>query len=95
MDDRRFDALAKSLATPTTRRGALARLLGGASGFAVSARVTRETAAKKRARCKGGDKICNAQGSSEQCCSGLCCPPWVYIGQTKYACAPDDGGSSC
>ena len=70
MDDRRFDALARSLAAGGSRRAAL-RLLGGGL-LAALARfgLADEAAADDRdASCRGTCDQCTKDG---QCCSGRC-----------------------
>lgn len=98
MDDRQFDRLTHLLAGSETRRRTLSTLAGTTLGVALSRVGFTDTSAKrkkKKNRCLSSDNACQADGSGNPCCSGLCCPPWVYVGQTKYACAPADEVSGC
>jgi hypothetical protein len=71
MDDRRFDALARSLAAPHTRRRAVAALLGGGL-LALLGRggPDRDAARAAPNGCKVAGKVCK---TSDQCCRPLVC----------------------
>jgi len=66
MDENRFDALVRSLATTASRRRVLRRGALGALGAAVAGFATRDTAS---AACRGGGQPCRRD---RQCCSGTC-----------------------
>lgn len=94
MDDSRFDRLAKGVSAAVTRRTALLATTATLAGLA-----SHDGSAKGKKhpnkRCLNSDKFCAQNGSGKPCCSGLCCPPWVFVGQTKYACAPAGEVSGC
>lgn len=84
MDDSSFDALARMVATVTSRRSLLRRLAGGAVGaLALGATPTISEAAK--VHCRPAGYRCN---STEMCCEGLICG-------TDHTCRPGLGGSGC
>ena len=68
MDDSRFDAIARRLAAPCSRRGALRALLAGVGGIALS----RRTAAAPLRTCSGsnfecpGKQICGFDDATQQ-----------------------------
>ncbi len=68
MDQDRFDRIAKSLATPGSRRRVLGGLLGGALG-GLLARLGPEEAGATHAGCRHTGATCTRPG---QCCSGRC-----------------------
>jgi hypothetical protein len=68
MDERLFDALARSFATPRPRRSALRFLTGGALAGILGGRRLADVKAAK-GRCKRIGKPCKR---SRQCCSGIC-----------------------
>jgi hypothetical protein len=67
MDQERFDAITRTLASGISRRGVL-RTLGGVSAGGVLAVVGRGTAAAKGRPCKNGGTPCNS-GKHFQCCT--------------------------
>ncbi|HEU0116517.1 MAG TPA: hypothetical protein VFQ80_17635 [Thermomicrobiales bacterium] len=87
MDDRSFDAFAKSLVDRTTRRTAVKTLAAGAFGVSL-VRLQREDAAAKK-RCRNTGAVCSPV-SPNACCSGAltCCPPYIMGGETEPQCAP-------
>jgi hypothetical protein len=101
MDKATFDRLTHDLADRFTRRGTLATLAGGVVFASIGRLGLKDAAAKRRkrrrkpkAKCLASDVVCSEDGTGKPCCSGLCCPPWEYAGQTDYSCAPtiEDGG---
>ena len=88
MDDSRFDALARSLTSSTTRRSTLRLLAGGALAGALGLRGADEAGARCRrlgAKCARGDRCCGGArcaGRPRQCtctgdtkpCDGKCIP---------------------
>lgn len=78
MDPQRFDTLARTLATPGTRRGALAALLSGSLGLLGVPQAVRGR--KRRGRggvtiegpCGDGSGRDNRCRRAEQCCTGIC-----------------------
>jgi hypothetical protein len=93
MEDSRFDALTKAMATPTSRRQALkalgASVVGGILGLS---RIG--TALADKPLCRGNGSKCSL---GKQCCSGYCannvctCPPAPAC---NSAC-PCPSGSTC
>ena len=69
MDGDRFDALARSLATPRSRR-AVVRVVAGSAAGGLLALVGAGRAGADP--CKGTGKECK---KGIQCCSGSCAPP--------------------
>ena len=70
MDDRRFDDLARTLATgPASRRG-MFRLLGGGALAGLFAALRTEEAA---AACRLVDQTCSRTNPDKQCCDGAEC----------------------
>ena len=70
MDDRRFDDLARALATgPASRRGML-RLLGGGALAGLFAALRTEEAA---AACRLVGQSCSRKNPDKQCCAGARC----------------------
>ena len=94
MDDRRFDNLARGISTVATRRAALVATTATLLGVTRSGSLAKGKKHRNK-RCLNSDKFCAQDGSGKPCCSGLCCPPWVFVGQTKYACAPAGEVSGC
>ncbi len=97
MDALEFDTLVKTLGTGVTRRAALAAAAGaaGVGAWPPAPSAAAKGKKHKRQRCRKSDAFCAQDGSGKPCCSGLCCPPWVFADQTKYACAPAGEVSGC
>jgi hypothetical protein len=102
MDDKRFDALAKFVGEPTTRRSTVHSLIGGAFGVVLGLLGLAESEAKKnkgkdkgkkKKRCSGGRKCGkNCCGKSQFCCDDarkVCCPDGAEC------CNPGSGTGSC
>jgi hypothetical protein len=86
MDERRFDTLAKTIATGGTRRSFL-RSLAAVVGAVVAGGLRQDAA---MAACKPDSKQCNQH---HQCCSGYCNPATGACGQgveePRYGCKPN------
>jgi hypothetical protein len=99
MDDRRFDALVRTLTVESTRRRAMQVIGGAAAASLVRLGWEDIEASQKRKRNRRKRKRrCHRQGrgctTDEGCCSGLCCPPWIFGEEARSSCAPK-GDSSC
>lgn len=86
MDQIRFDALARSLAAPTTRRRAVGLALAGFLGIATSAR---EDAALV---CRAAGKRCHPR---QTCCLGTACVDGWCRPQEACGAAVCAAGSYC
>src|SRR5690348_14714197 len=85
MDDRRFDAWTRSLASGLSRRKVLKGLIGGAVLGGAAATGLDEVAAQG---CPDGQFLCNDTccPNANNCCGGeTCCPPG-QCNQTVGAC---------
>ena len=94
MDDRRFDALTRSLAAGASRRHALGLLGRGAAGAVLGLMGVKTAAADEASRahrgrdCKGVGRRCR---SDRRCCSGHCDPATgtcVVDGACELFCPP-------
>lgn len=97
MDDRRFDAFTRSLATGLSRRRVLKGLFGGAVlGGAAATRLDQAAAQV----CDLGQFVCDGEccPNANNCCGGdTCCPPGqcnqtegVCCESFEFACGTDD-----
>lgn len=89
MDASRFDALARALTAPRSRRGAALSLIGGLLNLGAPAFVDagkgggkkKKKKKQKKSDCVAAGKFCT---SSNECCDGLPC--------TRSKCAQPAGG---
>ncbi len=85
MDDQRFDAITKALATGTSRRAVIRRLgaaFGGALGLGAAGGLAAPKG-DKPTKCYGGGSQCT---NGKQCCSGTC---------TNRQCTPEVSPTFC
>lgn len=82
MDERRFDALARVLASSKTRRGYLAGVLAFLGVSALAVRGTNDTA---HASCREEDESCTLNSS---CCRGLTCVSTSLFNPNIGVCQP-------
>lgn len=87
MDNRRFDGLARSFGSATSRRGAIKGFLGGALAAVVGGAVAEraEAAGKENGETCVHDHHC----ASSVCCKGTCvspCGPRRFLRRSDCAC---------
>jgi hypothetical protein len=99
MDDRRFDALTKSLADRPSRRRLLRAVVTGAAAWGAAALGVGSAAAQTDEVCAGGGRVdpaCRGAGrlcrECANCCSGICGPKDA-TGRRRCACP--SGAEAC
>lgn len=98
MEQSKFEALTKVLATEGPRRGLLGAIAGGSLGMLLGFGPD-EAGAQTRPRrnpnrCKGVNRICEPFESGK-CCSKRCCPALGARARRVSVCAPKSASQCC
>jgi hypothetical protein len=72
MEAKRFEALSRRVGTATSRRAAMAAMIGALVGPALGLGHEEASAGIPIVHCKPFGKHCSGNGTNKKCCSGKC-----------------------